>query len=158
VTKQTIYYRAGGGVVVHNDTVLLLQRPSRGEVRLPKGHVEPNENVETTALRETAEESGYTGLAIVGDLGSQVVEFDTGDRHVVRTERFFVMSLGDESIDAGGSPAMSAHSEEQFVSEWVGWDDALVMLTFFHEREWVRRARRFLETESPMYRTRCFEE
>ena len=145
MTDPTVHYRAGGGVVVHDDSVLLLHRPSRCEVRLPKGHVEPGESVEATALRETAEESGYAGLVIQADLGSQVVKFDYHGRHVVRIERFFVMGLGEESIEADGSPVTPTHAEEQFVPEWVRWDDAQAILTFPQEQEWVRRARVFLE-------------
>ena len=144
-TELTVHYRACGGVVVHRDTVLLLRRPSLGEVRLPKGHVEPGESAEATALRETTEESGYAGLVIQGDLGSQVVEFDYHGRHVVRIERFFVMGLREESIGADGSPATPICHETQFVPEWVRCDDALAILTFPQEREWVRRARAFLE-------------
>ena len=145
MSKSTVHYQAGGGVVVHGDTVLLLRRPSRDEVRLPKGHVEPGESNEATALRETAEESGYTGLVIRGDLGSQVVEFDYRGKHVVRTERFFVMGLEMESLEPDGSPVASTLSEEQFVPEWVTWEDALEALTFAQEQEWVRRARVSLE-------------
>ena len=50
-------YETGGGVVVHEGKVLLLDRPKRGEVRLPKGHIDPGETPEMTALRETTEES-----------------------------------------------------------------------------------------------------
>jgi ADP-ribose pyrophosphatase YjhB (NUDIX family) len=38
---------------------MLLIRPSRDEVRLPKGHVEAGETLRAAALREVAEETGY---------------------------------------------------------------------------------------------------
>jgi predicted NUDIX family NTP pyrophosphohydrolase len=47
-------YTAAGGVVVHDGHVLVLVRRGRGEVRLPKGHVEPGEEVQAAALREAA--------------------------------------------------------------------------------------------------------
>jgi 8-oxo-dGTP pyrophosphatase MutT (NUDIX family) len=102
---------------------------------LPKGHVEPGEEVQATALRETREESGYANLVVKADLDTQVVEFDHEGRHVVRTERYFLMTLVD---DADSAPV---GGEEQFEPDWLTWDDALAILTFEAEREWVRRAR-----------------
>ena len=130
-----VRYTAAGGVVVRDGRVLVLRRPGRGEARLPKGHVELGEEVQATALRETREESGYANLVVQADLGVQVVEFDHEGRHVVRTERYFLMTLAD---DAGSVPA---DGEEQFEPEWLTWGDALATLTFEAEREWVRRAR-----------------
>ena len=121
-------------MVVHDGRVLVLRRPGRGEVRLPKGHVEPGERVEAAAVREMREESGYADLMVVADLGTQVVEFDYAGRHVVRRERYFLMALA-------GHPDSSAGGEEQFEPLWLTWDEALAALTFEEEREWVRRAR-----------------
>ncbi|MBN1812097.1 MAG: NUDIX domain-containing protein [Anaerolineae bacterium] len=136
--EDFVYYLAAGGVVVHDGRVLVLQRPSRDEVRLPKGHVEPGEDVETTALREVREESGYDGLIVLADLGEQVVEFDYQGKHVVRTERYFLMALADPA-------ALPSDSEKQFEPEWLTWEGALQALTFEAEREWVRRARQVKE-------------
>jgi 8-oxo-dGTP pyrophosphatase MutT (NUDIX family) len=132
--ENVVCYTAAGGVVVHDDCVLVLRRPSRGEVRLPKGHVDPGEALQATALREVHEESGYADLVLKADLGSQVVEFDYQGRHVVRTEHYFLMVLGDSSDP-------SSSGEKQFQPEWLTWEEALAELTFEAEREWVRRAR-----------------
>jgi hypothetical protein len=90
--------------------------------------------VPAAALRETREESGYANLVLSAGLGAQVVEFDSGGRHVLRTEYYFLMTL------AGGLDG-AAHGEEQFEPVWLTWDEALAALTFEAEREWVRRAR-----------------
>ena len=133
--KDYVRYTAAGGVVVHDGRVLVLCRPGRGEVRLPKGHVEPGEAVQAAALRETREESGYADLVVRADLGTQLVGFERGGRHVLRDERYFLMALaGDPDSPAGG--------EEQFEPVWLTWDQALVALTFEPEREWVRRAKK----------------
>jgi 8-oxo-dGTP pyrophosphatase MutT (NUDIX family) len=121
-------YTAAGGVVVHGDRVLVLRRPSRNEVRLPKGHVEPGERLRDAALRETSEESGYSGLVLGDDLGEQVVEFDHGGKHYVRTERYFLMTLVKGTAEPFGG-------ESQFEPVWLAWDDALTALTFEAERE-----------------------
>lgn len=132
------HYTAAGGVVTDGDMVLVLLRPSRAEIRLPKGHVEGFETVEEGALRETIEETGYPEIEIIGDLGTQIVEFTNrwfGNDVRVREERFFLMKLlGDATIQR---PA----EDWQFDPKWVSWDEAEETLTFEAEREWVRRAR-----------------
>ena len=50
---ETLFYVAAGGVIIHDGQMLLLDRPHRGEIRLPKGHVDPGESHDETALRET---------------------------------------------------------------------------------------------------------
>jgi 8-oxo-dGTP pyrophosphatase MutT (NUDIX family) len=121
--------------------VLVLRRPSRGEVRLPKGHVEKGESPQEAALREVAEESGYTDLEILSDLGHQTVEFDYKGVHVVRDERYFLMHLrSHRQIERHAGEHV--RGESQFIPDWLDWDQALSELTFEAEREWVRRARR----------------
>ncbi|MGZ4121451.1 MAG: NUDIX domain-containing protein, partial [Actinomycetota bacterium] len=116
------HYVAGGGVVTDGDRVLVLLRPSRKEVRLPKGHVEGFETVEEGALRETIEETGYPSIEIIGDLGSQTVEFVnrwySGARTRVREERFFLMKLLDDATIQ--RPA----EDWQFDPRWMTWDEA----------------------------------
>ena len=136
VKDRIVRYTAAGGVVVCDDLVLVLHRPGRNQVRLPKGHVEPGEKVYETALREVREESGYANLVIQADLGTQAVVFGRAEERVVRTEHYFLMTLADgpESVPTGG--------EEQFEPDWLAWDEALAALTYEPEREWVRRARK----------------
>ena len=132
------HYTAAGGVVTDGEMVLVLLRPSRAEIRLPKGHVEGFETVEEGAIRETIEETGYPDLEIIGDLGSQIVEFTNrwfGNDLRVREERFFLMKLLDDITIP--RPA----EDWQFDPKWVSWDEAEETLTFEAEREWVRRAR-----------------
>ncbi|NCO35754.1 MAG: hypothetical protein AUJ92_14720 [Armatimonadetes bacterium CG2_30_59_28] len=136
--NNTVQYAAAGGVVVRGGRVLVLRRPSKGEVRLPKGHIEPGESPDETALRETEEESGYGAADIESALGSQMVEFDHKGKHYIRTEHYFLMSLPD-------TPEVNTpRGEDQFLPDWLPWEEALSQLTFEAEREWVRRARRVI--------------
>ena len=132
---QALHYSAAGGVVVQDNKVLVLHRPDRDEVRLPKGHIEEPESVQRAALREVTEESGYADIEILCDLGQQIVEFDFRGRHVIRMERYFLMAA-TTLRQVEREP-----QESQFIPDWLGWDDALLKLTFEPEREWVRRAR-----------------
>ena len=128
-------YRAAGGVVIDRDKMLLLDRPGRGEVRLPKGHVEAGESTETTALRETQEESGYLDLVVVADLGSRTVEFEYKGAHVIRDEHYYLMKL---LSDRQGSQAKA--DAVQFEPIWLPLAEAVATLTFPAEQEVARKA------------------
>ncbi len=131
---RAIRYQAAGGIVIDAGQILILRRDSRDETRLPKGHIEPGESAQETALREVQEESGYDALEILADLGHQTVEFNYKDAHVIRDEHYFLMGLC-------GSRANKRKSEKQFRPEWLSWEQALGELSFQTEREWVRRAK-----------------
>ena len=122
-------YSAAGGVVIDGEKMLLLDRPLRQEVRLPKGHIDPGETPDVTALRETAEESGYNDLVIIADLGSQVVEFDHKDTHFIRTEYYFLMHLNSQR-----QATRPAQDSEQFRVLWTPIAQAVDLLTYSSEK------------------------
>ena len=128
-------YQAAGGVVIHDGRMLLLERPARQEVRLPKGHIETGETATQTALRETAEEAGYGDLALLADLGSRTVEFDYNGYHYVRDEIYFLMALGSTDQAERGK-----HDADQFNPVWVDLAHAADRLTFPAEQEAARQA------------------
>lgn len=132
-------YTACGGVIVEGHRVLVLLRPSRDEVRLPKGHIETGESPEQAALREVREETGYAEVDITVDLGEQVVEFDHDGLHCVRTERYFLMTLRDPERRP------EKRGEAQFQPSWFCWEEALDALTYDAEKAWVRRARDYVD-------------
>lgn len=137
-----VTYTASGGVLtdIEGSQVLLLIRPSGDEVRLPKGHVDPDETPQNAALREVAEEAGYDDIEIVDDLGEQLVAFPLGDKVVRRTEYYYLMRA--RSLHQIERPALDT---QQFFTVWVTWDEALAHITFEAEREWIRRARQTQE-------------
>ena len=128
------YYRAAGGVVIHQGRVLLLRRPRSGEVRLPKGHIEDGESPEETALREVMEETGYGPLEVLAALEVQRVEFvdPRRDRMVTRDEHYFLMRPAEG--------ARQRTPEPQFVPFWAPLETAPEMLSFESERRVLRRA------------------
>ncbi|CAN5827124.1 hypothetical protein BH24ACT3_BH24ACT3_00520 [soil metagenome] len=133
-------YDAAGGVVLDGDQVLVLERSSRNEIRLPKGHVEEGETDHQAAVREVAEEAGYGDVEIECDLGIQHVEFDAfppdgPGHHVVRRERYFRMRLRSDH------QVKRSTGDHKFTPRWVPMADAPNLMTFDVEREWVRRAR-----------------
>jgi 8-oxo-dGTP pyrophosphatase MutT (NUDIX family) len=128
-------YNSAGGVVIDGGRMLLLNRPSRGEVRLPKGHIDPGETAEMAALRETTEESGYLDLEIVDDLGECVVEFEYDGNRYVRDEQYFLMRLlSTHEVERDAKDA------EQFEILWEPLESAAEQLTYEAERNVARLA------------------
>lgn len=132
---KTKKYSAAGGIVIYENQMLLLDRPSRNEVRLPKGHIDPGESAEIAALRETTEEAGYSDLKIVADLGSQIVEFDYEDRHYVRIEHYFLMRLASEAQEL-----RNAKDAADFIVLWTPITEAVDKLTFDTEQQIAQKA------------------
>jgi len=130
--------------VVHpSGQVLVLARPSRREVRLPKGHLDPGETPQQTARREIDEEAGFRGLKLLADLGQQEVEFDYQGRHYQREERYFLfLREGAQTPDHPPEP--------QFRPLWLSWEEAAQQLTYAAEREWLRRARQAWQDAFPL--------
>lgn len=121
--------------MVHDGKMLLLDRPSRGEIRLPKGHIDPGEFPQETAVRETTEESGYADLAIIGDLGERQIEFDFDGKHVVRTEYYYLMRLNSDA-----TVRRSKKDAAQFNVLWLPIESAPDALTYRAEQEVAHRA------------------
>ena len=142
---RRVRYTAAGGVVVQKDVVphllaaethlLLLDRPSRAEVRLPKGHIDPGESAEEAALRETCEETGYRDLRILADLGRRTVEFDYKGARYVREDHYFLMQL--LSTRQSARPPADA---KQFQVIWAPLEEGSARLTFEIEQRFVQDA------------------
>jgi len=128
-------YIAAGGVIIDDGQMLLLDRPSRGEIRLPKGHVDPGESHDETALRETTEETGYADLEIVVDLGERLVEFEREARLFRRIEHYYLLK-----ILSNYQESRSPKDEKQFRPFWLPMAEAVKQLTYLAEQEVALRA------------------
>lgn len=120
--------------------VLLIERTVDGvhEVRLPKGHIQPDETPEAAACREVCEETGYCDLQILADLGWRTVSFEQPTAHVVREERYYLIILASERHSL---PRFSSQREALFRNRWTaGFAEAESLLTFEAEKDAARRA------------------
>jgi len=90
---------SAGGIITQNidgkQKILFVTFPN-GDLVIPKGHVEGDETLEQTALREMKEETGFSNLSIVKRLGSinrPAVE-DNGNV-VLKDIHFYLMKTPD---------------------------------------------------------------
>lgn len=81
---------AGGGKVYNNaGDVLFIFR--NGKWDLPKGKIEGNETIQTTAIREVSEETGVNGLEITKPLETTYHIFKRNGRYKIKITYWFEM-------------------------------------------------------------------
>jgi len=133
-------HHSAGGLVVRGEEVLLIA-PREGRWQLPKGHVEPGEAPEQTAVREVREETGVHGR-VVASLPSIDYTYEV-DRRVRIHKRvdYYLMTYLDGS-------ERDSDPREVVAAQWFGWEAALLKLSFDNEREVVRAAQRLARGES----------
>jgi ADP-ribose pyrophosphatase YjhB (NUDIX family) len=150
VSRIQHYVTAGGVLVNKKQQLLLLERHVHRagnlvhEIRLPKGHVDPGEALETCALREVGEESGYWDLEITAFLGVTNSRFHHENKEIQRTEYYYLMAFpGDD--EKRGQPQPVSEEEALFEALWLAPDEACRSLSFSSEKEMARRARLYLK-------------
>ncbi len=129
------FYRSAGGFVLHEGQFLLVHKTINGEVRMPKGHIEPGETRAAAAMREVREETGYAAVSVLADLGTQTAQFMRYERPTVREESAFLLKLESEE-----TATRAPDDEERFQPVWIPAAEAPARLTFGTEQEFARRA------------------
>ena len=124
---------AGGVVIEVKDgvarTAVIARRNRAGRVEwcLPKGHVENDETLEQTAVREVAEETGIIGR-VLASLGTIDYWFSTSEAVVHKVVHHYLLEAtggelsieGDpdaEAIDVAWFPLLDVHSHLTFPNE-----------------------------------------
>jgi len=116
--------KAAGGVVMHEERVLLVHRPRYDDWTLPKGKLDPGESFEDAALREVWEE---TGLRCT--LGRELPGTEYRDRkNRPKVVRYWLMEL------EGEPPAFEPNDEVDEVS-WMALEQAAAQLTYDRDRD-----------------------
>lgn len=77
--------------MLHEGKVILL-RNEKGEYLLPKGHVEEGESLETAAIREVKEETGYS-VNVVKELGVNEYDIVWDGRPIHKIQHHFLLKL-----------------------------------------------------------------
>jgi len=115
---------AAGGVVLHENRVLLVHRPRYDDWTLPKGKLDRGESFEDAALREVLEE---TGLRCT--LGRELPGTEYRDRKDrAKVVRYWLMAPDSE-------PGAFEPNDEVDEVRWMEVEEAAVQLTYDRDRD-----------------------
>ncbi len=131
---------AGGVIVDVHDGVarvpVIARRNRAGRVEwcLPKGHLEQNETLEQTAVREVAEETGIVGR-ILTSLGTIDYWFSASGTRVHKVVHHYLLEATGGELSIEGDP-----DAEAIDVAWFPLDDVQSHLTFPNERRIAQSA------------------
>lgn len=128
--------RSAGGVVVRGDEVIVIVPTRRGPqgqrvLALPKGHVDPGETPDRTALREVREETGVDA-ELVERLGEVRYFYQRGGKRIFKRVTFYLFAYRGGSLDD--------HDDEVEEARWMPLGEAVAALSYDGEREMAERA------------------
>jgi len=128
--------RSAGGVVVRGDEAIVIVPTRRGAqgqkvLALPKGHVDPGETPDQTALREVREETGVEA-EMVEKLGDVRYFYQRDGKRIHKRVTFFLFAY------RGGS--LEDHDDEVEEARWMPLEEAAHALSYEGEREMAAKA------------------
>jgi len=144
---RTVHETSAGGLVIDGLdgpreaqlAALIGRTDRRGRIlwSLPKGHIEPGETAEQTAIREVAEETGISG-SVLAALGRIDYWFVTDGRRVHKTVHHYLMRF------CGGE--LSAEDTEVSEVAWVPLEELPSRLAYADERRLAKVADDLIDT------------
>ncbi|HEX7290150.1 MAG TPA: NUDIX hydrolase [Conexibacter sp.] len=128
--------RSAGGVVVRGEQAIVIVPTRRGAqgqkvLALPKGHVDPGETPDQTALREVREETGVDA-ELVEKLGEVRYFYQRGGKRIFKRVTFYLFEYLGGSLDD--------HDDEVEDARWMPLAEAVDALSYDGEREMAGRA------------------
>lgn len=140
---------SAGGVLVRpaaegSFELAVIQPRGKPKVRaLPKGHIDPGEKAELTAIRETREETGLSGR-MKGKLGDVKYAYKFEGKSIFKIVSFFLLEWESGEIDAL-DPKMRIEVEVAF---WLPLQRAVKELSYPGERQMAQRALEMLTSKA----------
>jgi 8-oxo-dGTP pyrophosphatase MutT (NUDIX family) len=128
--------RAARVILLDPDERVLLMRyddgpPNGRHWSTPGGGLEKSEDYQAAALRELAEETGWTDIALLAEVHRNSVEMEAGGRLVRQVERLYLARTGERCRPISGVDAMHASDG---IAAWRWW--TLAELDSTHEAVW----------------------
>lgn len=126
-TKAIREYTAGGVVFRrhHGQIEILMIQDRLGRWSIPKGHVEPGESIEQTAVREVAEETGLTHLRLGEKLDKLHFFYRKDGKLIFMTTHVFLIEA------VGATDALVPGDSEGIVdAKWFSYDKALNQIEY----------------------------
>jgi 8-oxo-dGTP pyrophosphatase MutT (NUDIX family) len=131
---------SAGGLIVSAENpprAALICHRNRGGGKdwcLPKGHVEPGETFEQTAIREIFEETGLHG-ELLEKLGEISYSFRVGSVRVRKTVHHYLLREFAGSMTATGDP-----TGEVLEVRWFALDEVVQTLAHENEKKMAQKA------------------
>jgi 8-oxo-dGTP pyrophosphatase MutT (NUDIX family) len=128
--------RSAGGVVVRDGEAIVIVPTRRGAqgqkvLALPKGHVDPGETPDQTALREVREETGVEAR-MREKLGDVRYFYQRDGKRIFKRVTFYLLDYRSGSLDD--------HDDEVEEARWMPLEEAVEALSYDGEREMAERA------------------
>ena len=121
-----------------NEILYVIIRQTNGDYGFPKGHMEPGEDEQTTALREIREEAGIT--AEICDGFREEISYPFPNRpHLIKQAVYFLAEYAGQEI--------AAQPEEVDAAYLLPFEKALELLTFRETRNILAKADRLLKAK-----------
>ena len=130
---------AGGLVISKSEppSAALICHRNRGGGKdwcLPKGHVEAEETLEQTAVREVGEETGIQG-EIISKLGEINYSFRVGNTRIRKTVHHYLLKEHSGVLSADGDP-----TGEVLEVRWFPLEELVEVLAHENEKKMALRA------------------
>lgn len=127
---------SAGGIVLKDGRVLLIKNAAMRDKNkaywgFPKGHINPGEKSEQAALREIKEETGVEA-EIVKKLGDSRYIFTKNGEKIFKVVVYFELKFVSGEI--------KAQVLEVLEVKWVDPEEALTLLSFKKDREFLKQA------------------
>ncbi len=128
------YIECSGGIVVNDCHEIIMIKQVGGSWSFPKGHVDQDEDLLSTAVREIEEESGINNLNFIKKLGSykrSAIKTDgTFDDNEIKQIHLFLFKSSKYKLSPKQTDALEA--------KWIPKEDVLDMLTHPKDKEYYK--------------------
>lgn len=120
------YTTSAGGIVINNNGEVALAQHDDNAWSFPKGHVEENEELQTTAKREIYEETGISDLVFLKELPSYQRP-DAGNPDIIKTIHLFLFRTSQVNIKPTDGYTMNA--------KWFNKNEVAEALTYQKDKK-----------------------